>query len=79
MDRYRLEEAASSPSRAARVFDAATLWNPVVWMVLAGVGVVLLAAFMVAFVPATTEPGPPVVVVTPSLTPGPCPSGGVRC
>lgn len=78
MDRYRLEEAAA-PSRATRVFQAAMLWNPVVWVVAAAVGVVLLAAFVVAFVPAGTEPGSPVIVVTPMPTPGPCPSGGVRC
>lgn len=78
MQRYRLEEAAA-PSRAARVFQAAMLWNPVVWFVAGAAAVALLAAFVVAFVPAGSQTGPPAIVVTPFVTPGPCPSGGVRC
>jgi hypothetical protein len=75
MQRYRLEESAA-PAKAR---PSAHVWI-LVWAVAAlavvEIGVMLIMSGQPWIDPSEPHPA---VVVTPSVTPGPCPSGGVRC
>lgn len=75
LERYGLEQAATAPSRHGSAVSA----SPAFWAMFAAVCAVLVVVLVVVSGPAGPAPSGPLVVVTPSLTPGPCPSGGVLC